>query len=123
RDIHSFPTRRSSDLESAKFRASVSQVSKSRATEHRASEPQKPPAPHLMSPVLLSRYDRQTLYEEVWSSPTRDVARKYGVSDVALGKTCKRLLIPLPGRGYWNKLNAGKRVPKRPPLPPVAAVR
>jgi hypothetical protein len=100
------------------------QVPESGATEGRAaSAPQKTSAPRGVSPVLLSRYNRETLYQEVWSSPTRDVAKKYGVSDVALGKTCKKLLIPLPGRGYWNKVSAGKRVPKRPPLPPVPIMR
>jgi hypothetical protein len=52
-----------------------------------------------------------------------DVAKQYGVSDVALTKTCRKLLIPLPGRGYWAKRRAGRRVRKRPPLPPVAVMR
>jgi hypothetical protein len=33
-----------------------------------------------------SRYDRQRLYEEVWSEPTQQVAKRYGVSDVAIAK-------------------------------------
>ncbi len=45
------------------------------------------------------------------------LAREYGVSDVALAKTCKRLNIPRPGRGYWARLASGAK-PKRPPLPP-----
>jgi hypothetical protein len=77
----------------------------------------------MVSPILLSRYQRETLYNEVWLRPAIEVAKKYGVSDVALGKTCKKLLIPVPGRGYWEKLRAGKPVPQRPALPPVTVMR
>lgn len=62
-------------------------------------------------------YRRDELYEQVWAEPVREVAKRYGVSDVALAKTCRRLSVPLPGRGYWAKKRAG-RAPKRPPLPP-----
>jgi len=61
-------------------------------------------------------YDRNVLFEEVWAEPMRNVAKRYGVSDVALAKTCRRLSVPVPGRGYWAKLKAGKADP-RPPLP------
>jgi hypothetical protein len=61
-------------------------------------------------------YDRERLYEEVWAEPVQTVARRYGVSDVALAKTCRRLSVPLPGRGYWAKKRASK-APERPPLP------
>jgi hypothetical protein len=30
-------------------------------------------------------YRRQDLYDQVWTEPLRDVARRYGISDVALG--------------------------------------
>ena len=46
----------------------------------------------------------------------RKVAERYGISDVALAKTCRRHSILIPGRGYWQKLAAG-RAPPRPPLP------
>lgn len=68
--------------------------------------------------AALERY-RQQLYEEVWSLPTQKVATEHGVSDVAIAKTCKRLMIPKPPRGYWNKKAAGLSVPDRPPLKPV----
>jgi predicted transcriptional regulator of viral defense system len=48
-------------------------------------------------------WDRDALQREVWSEPLKHVARKYGVSDVALAKRCKKLDIQLPGRGYWAK--------------------
>lgn len=64
-------------------------------------------------------YDRNVLYEEIWAEPMRDVAVRYGVSGVALGKTCRRLGVPVPGRGHWAKAAAGK-APARPPLPELS---
>jgi hypothetical protein len=61
-------------------------------------------------------YEREKLYQEVWAEPIRDVAKRYEVSDVALAKTCRKLAIPLPGRGYWAKVRAGQK-PKRTTLP------
>jgi hypothetical protein len=55
---------------------------------------------------------RDQLYEEVWAEPMVKVAPRYGVSDVALKKTCRRMDVPVPPRGYWAKLEAGKRVTK-----------
>ena len=63
-------------------------------------------------------YQRGVLYEEVWAEPMRDVAVRYGVSDVALAKTCRKLGVPVPGRGYWAKHKVGK-APERTPLPPL----
>ena len=34
---------------------------------------------------LKSRYDRATLYEQVWSQPVLEVAKEYAVSGVRLG--------------------------------------
>ncbi len=72
-----------------------------------------------MSPSLMSRYNRKDLYEKVWSDPMRTVAKEFGVSDVALGKTCRKLYVPVPGRGYWAKKAANQPVDPRPPLPKV----
>jgi hypothetical protein len=44
-------------------------------------------------------YRRDELYNLVWSKPMRQVAGRYGISDVALAKICKKLNIPVPGRG------------------------
>lgn len=44
------------------------------------------------------------------------LAKKYGISDVALGKICRKHSIPLPGAGHWAKVAAGKKF-SRPPLP------
>jgi hypothetical protein len=43
------------------------------------------------------------------------LAREFGVTDVALAKTCKRWDIPRPGRGYWAQLEAGVQI-ERPSL-------
>ncbi len=61
-------------------------------------------------------YDREQLYAEVWAEPVTTVAARYGVSDVMLKKACKKLKVPTPGRGYWQKVKAGARI-ARPPLP------
>ncbi len=63
-------------------------------------------------------YRRTVLYEEVWKDPVRTVASRYGVSDVALAKICRKLKVPLPWSGYWAQVRVGQQV-SRPPLPPV----
>ena len=47
--------------------------------------------------LLATRYNRERLYEEVWSEPVIVVAKRYGLSDVGLAKICKKLDIPRPG--------------------------
>lgn len=54
-------------------------------------------------PVPTRVWDREVLEKQVWSEPIRQLARKYGVSDVAIHKHCKKMGIKLPGRGYWAK--------------------
>jgi hypothetical protein len=54
-------------------------------------------------PKTARIWDRDTLAKEVWSEPIRQLARKYGVSDVAIHKHCKKMGIALPGRGYWAR--------------------
>jgi hypothetical protein len=66
--------------------------------------------------VEVRTYEREKLYKEVWAEPMTKVAQRYNVSDVTLKKTCKKLNIPVPGRGYWSKVYAGEKMPK-PPLP------
>lgn len=63
-------------------------------------------------------YQREKLYEEVWAEPVDLVAKRYEVSGVALAKVCRKLGVPLPGRGYWARKRAGQKlqVPKLPPL-------
>ena len=68
---------------------------------------------------MAQTYDRNKLYEEAWAEPMHKLAKKYNLSDVGLAKICKKLKIPLPGRGYWAKKAAGKLVKKRPTLPKI----
>ena len=63
-------------------------------------------------------YRRSELYEQVWAEPIRKLAPRYGVSDVALAKMCRRLGVPLPGVGHWTKIACGHQI-ERPPLPPA----
>jgi len=58
------------------------------------------------------RLNREELYEQVWSIPMTQLAKQYQISDVGLAKICRKLKVPVPGRGYWAK--KGKK--KRPPL-------
>ena len=79
----------------------------------------KNPKRKTLSPALLARFNRNELYDRVWSDPMRVVAKTYGVSDVWLSKVCKALRIPVPGRGYWAKKYAGAPLRRRPALPPI----
>jgi len=50
----------------------------------------------------------------------KTLSARFGISDVALKKTCARAGIPTPDRGYWPKRDAGKETfqaafPIRPP--------
>jgi predicted transcriptional regulator of viral defense system len=55
------------------------------------------------SASLVVTWDRQALAQDVWAEPLKHLARRYGISDVALAKRCRKLGIALPGRGYWAK--------------------
>ena len=63
-------------------------------------------------------WNREKLYEEVWTTPMQTLAAKYGLSDRGLAKICHRLEIPVPGRGYWAKKAVGQEV-QQLPLQPV----
>jgi hypothetical protein len=80
----------------------------------------KPPLP---SAEDLRRYDREKLYAQVWSKPVHILAKEYDLSDRGLAKVCTRLRIPVSGRGYWAKRQAGKQVNKRLPLPTLAGLK
>lgn len=65
----------------------------------------------------MATLSRNELYERVWTDPVRTVAETFEVSDVWLKKCCAQADIPVPERGYWTKLKAGKPV-IRVQLPP-----
>lgn len=64
------------------------------------------------------RLTREELYGQVWSQPMSKLATSFAVSDRGLAKICERHRIPRPPRGYWRRLETGKRV-RRKPLPPL----
>jgi hypothetical protein len=69
-------------------------------------------------PYVHQDFEREKLYEEIWSEPVSKVSKRYQISDVGLRKICVNLDIPVPPLGYWAKLAAGKTV-KKPSLPPT----
>jgi len=63
---------------------------------------------------------RQQLHDLVWQVPMRELAKRFQISDVGLKKVCTRNRIPVPARGHWQKLKAGKGS-RRIPLPQMEA--
>jgi hypothetical protein len=63
---------------------------------------------------------REALYEQVWKTPMSRLAADFGISDVALAKICRKLDVPIPGRGYWARVTNGQKV-KQPKLPKARA--
>lgn len=59
---------------------------------------------------------RSELFRRVWETPMLKLATELGLSGPGLAKVCRRHDIPVPPRGYWAKLQAGKRV-QAVPLP------
>lgn len=65
-------------------------------------------------------FDRDSLYERIWKTPISRLAKDFAISDVGLAKICRKLNIPRPSRGYWEKLEYGKatKIPRLPCLNP-----
>ncbi len=59
---------------------------------------------------------RAELYKLVWSEPRTTLAMQFKISDVAIGKHCRRANIPMPPPGYWARKQSGKPV-VQPELP------
>jgi hypothetical protein len=57
---------------------------------------------------------REQFYDLVWSEAMWRLCKHFGISDVALAKHCRKVGVPLPPRGYWNKIQAGHKVVKTP---------
>lgn len=53
---------------------------------------------------------RLEIYELAWSEPMQSLAKKFSLSDRGLAKICASANIPVPTRGYWARLQAGKKV-------------
>jgi hypothetical protein len=61
-------------------------------------------------PMERIKLTRKELYDIVWKEPLSSLAKKYKISDNGLRKICKRMNIPLPPNGYWQKIRYGKQV-------------
>lgn len=55
-------------------------------------------------------FTRKELYDLVWKEPLSRLAKKYKISDNGLRKICKRMNIPLPANGHWQKVQYGYKV-------------
>lgn len=56
------------------------------------------------------KFTRKDLYDLVWAEPLSRLAKKYKISDNGLRKICKRMNIPIPAMGYWQKIQYKKKV-------------
>ncbi len=59
-------------------------------------------------------FNREELYELVWSKTAKSILEKYDISNVDFQKLCKSMEIPVPKSGYWQKVQYGKSVSKEP---------
>jgi len=64
---------------------------------------------------------RTELYDKVWSIPMHKLAVEFGLSGRGLAKLCERHQIPVPGRGYWARLQFGQK-PVRAQLPKITKI-
>jgi len=79
-------------------------------TKANASTTESASPPVQLSAESPTYWNRVDLYNEVWGQTLVKLSEKYGISDVRLGKVCRKLKIPHPGRGYWAKRKAGRAV-------------
>ncbi|MBE9086661.1 hypothetical protein IQ278_31970 [Tolypothrix sp. LEGE 11397] len=56
----------------------------------------------------VERPSKEDLEKMIWETSVLEVSHKFGVSDVAVAKWCKKYGIPKPPRGYWAKKNQSK---------------
>ncbi|MFM0515289.1 hypothetical protein P0D80_48930, partial [Paraburkholderia sp. RL17-373-BIF-A] len=63
-------------------------------------------------------FEREKLYDEIWTDPVSTVSKRHGLADHTLRKICKELGVPTPPGGYWSALRLGKTKPERAALPP-----
>jgi len=64
------------------------------------------------------RLTRTELYEKVWTTPMRTLAKEFGMFDVGLAKVCRKHNVPVPPVGYWRRKETGHKVTN--PLLPAA---
>ncbi len=63
-----------------------------------------------------AKLTREKFYELVWTTPTVQLAKTYGISDVYIAKLCKKHHVPKPPLGYWARRQHGHKVSSKPLL-------
>lgn len=61
-------------------------------------------------------YTRAELYELLGTIPATQLEQRFNMTSAAIAKRCRKLKIPVFGRGDWEKLRVGKPI-IRAPLP------
>jgi len=56
-----------------------------------------------LSKRKVNHPSKEELEKMIWERPCSVIAKELGISDVAIGKWCKRYGIKKPSRGYWTK--------------------
>ena len=72
----------------------------------RAANAPKRKAPQ-RRPSKIAWPSSEVLEKLLWEKPTSQIAKDLGVSDKAVEKHCKKLVLKKPPRGYWAKISAG----------------
>ncbi|HLA80521.1 MAG TPA: hypothetical protein VJP78_02665 [Thermoleophilia bacterium] len=60
---------------------------------------------------------REELYQQVWAEPIIRLAGRYGITGTGLAKICRKMGVPVPPPGYWQRKRMGRPDPQ-PSLPP-----
>ena len=55
-----------------------------------------------------TKLTRAKLHDLVWSQPMKDLPEVVGVSATSVKNACRKFDIPIPDRGHWAKIKAGR---------------
>jgi hypothetical protein len=59
-------------------------------------------------------FTRKELYDLVWANPINVLSKRYNISYTSLLNACKKLSIPIPDTGHWQKVQFGKPLNIKP---------
>jgi hypothetical protein len=62
-----------------------------------------------MTMIKTITISRKELYDKVWQQSIPELCKVYDVPEEGFGEICRRLNIPMPDKGYWRKLEQGKK--------------
>jgi hypothetical protein len=96
-----------------KVRAAMDRMSKAQTETYRWVEEERERRNREKDAIHPRHRERKTMTAEellrsVWSKSTVELAKDFGVSDVAISKKCKAFGIPKPPPGFWRRVEAGK---------------